>query len=337
MNIFINKLINRLQHDLRKYVESQDMQFRYIGDRQILAKTSWGGYVVVPSYNIDVAFGVLRDGIIEPWTTRCVRELLRPGDTYLNAGGNFGYYVALAGKLVEDRGLVIAVEPNPWIFSCLMKTPFYNGTPNNTKLYLAALYHAHEDKVSLRFDPQFLGGGAIEASHSPSSPSGDLLTQCIWGNESLTNFASPTHLALDRGIPARGLMIDYMSSTTTVDKISQECGRPIDFLHLDIEGSEPFALKGAESTLRSAAENFRMITEWSSQHLINRPQHAQFFSEVSEILFDRGWIVRRILPKIEQDGGILVSPRVPLQTLLTDAEHGDYVWLHKNYDRWSTV
>ena len=45
----------------------------------ILCRTKWNGYVVVPGYNVDVAPGILRDGIIEPWTTRLVQEFLKRG------------------------------------------------------------------------------------------------------------------------------------------------------------------------------------------------------------------------------------------------------------------
>ena len=57
---------------------------------ELLVEASWGGFMVVPTFNLDVAIGVVRDGVIEPWTTRLVQDLLRPGDIYLNAGANFG-------------------------------------------------------------------------------------------------------------------------------------------------------------------------------------------------------------------------------------------------------
>ena len=57
-----------------------------------MVQATWGGWMVVPAFNVDVAIGVVRDGMIEPWTTRLVQELLRPGQTYINAGANFGYY-----------------------------------------------------------------------------------------------------------------------------------------------------------------------------------------------------------------------------------------------------
>lgn len=67
----------------------------YLGDRRLLVRTRWGGRLVVPTYNIDVAIGAARDGLIGPWTTRLVQELVREGDVVINAGANFGYYSVL--------------------------------------------------------------------------------------------------------------------------------------------------------------------------------------------------------------------------------------------------
>ena len=57
-------------------------QSTYLGNGLILARTNWDGHVVVPGYNVDVSIGVGRDGIHDPWPTRLVQELLRPGETY---------------------------------------------------------------------------------------------------------------------------------------------------------------------------------------------------------------------------------------------------------------
>jgi hypothetical protein len=96
----------------------------YLGRDRMLVKTAWGGWLEVPTFNMDVAVGAMRDGIIEPWTTRAVQELLRPGSVYVNVGSNFGYYVALAGAIVGDTGKVVAVEPNPYVIPYLLRNLF---------------------------------------------------------------------------------------------------------------------------------------------------------------------------------------------------------------------
>jgi FkbM family methyltransferase len=50
-------------------------------------------------------------GEYEPETTRRFLELLRPGDTLIDAGAHAGYFSLLAATLVGANGRVIAIEP----------------------------------------------------------------------------------------------------------------------------------------------------------------------------------------------------------------------------------
>ncbi|MCI0647388.1 MAG: FkbM family methyltransferase [Chloroflexi bacterium] len=49
----------------------------------------------------------------EPYVTAEVRQLLKPGDVFLDIGANIGYFTLLAAALVGPTGQVIAFEPNP--------------------------------------------------------------------------------------------------------------------------------------------------------------------------------------------------------------------------------
>jgi len=53
----------------------------------------------------------LTDGCYEAETEQIFRNNLRLGDTFLDVGANEGYFSALCGTLVGEKGLVIAVEP----------------------------------------------------------------------------------------------------------------------------------------------------------------------------------------------------------------------------------
>jgi hypothetical protein len=54
---------------------------------------------------------ILRPGVYEPDTYAIIRSRLRPSDVFVEVGANEGVYSALAGKLVGERGVVLAVEP----------------------------------------------------------------------------------------------------------------------------------------------------------------------------------------------------------------------------------
>jgi FkbM family methyltransferase len=51
-------------------------------------------------------------GLFEPAETRLVKELLLPGDVFIDIGAHIGWYTTIGSKLVEG-GSVIAFEPYP--------------------------------------------------------------------------------------------------------------------------------------------------------------------------------------------------------------------------------
>ena len=130
--------------------------------KELLVETVFGFYLVAPSYNIDVAIGVVRDGIIEPWTTNVVRRLLKENQVYINLGANFGYYAALGAQLVGRKGKVYAIEANPHIFVFLLKTMYWSGYPDVIHAYNLAIYSEDDCALDFIFDPQYLGNGAID-------------------------------------------------------------------------------------------------------------------------------------------------------------------------------
>jgi len=72
---------------------------------------------------------------------------------------------------------------------------------------------------------------------------------------------------------------DYLSDTvTTIDEVLQ--GTPVDFLKMDIEGEEVYALRGANKTLK-ASENMKCVI--CAYHL----EHA--YETISEILNEQGF------------------------------------------------
>jgi FkbM family methyltransferase len=58
-------------------------------------------------------FPLTYGGMHEPALTAALREALRPGNTFLDVGANFGYYTLLAAARVGPAGQVVAFEPNP--------------------------------------------------------------------------------------------------------------------------------------------------------------------------------------------------------------------------------
>ena len=294
-----------------------------LGPNELAVQTAWGGWVVVPTFNLDVALGPIRDGVIEPWTTRLVQETLRHGDTYLNAGGNFGYYVALGGSIVCGAGRVIGIEPNPYILPFLMKTTYWCGWIGITEIYRAALWHEAGREVEFMFDPQYLGGGtangvwrggfggAVRVADASSA---------IWSAANMDGLFD----AQGKWMKDKGIFVPFKTTTQTIDAIVG--GARVDVIHLDIEGAEPFALLGAKETIRSNP-GLKLITEWSSN--ASRQGSAELKAAVRDVftfMGELGYRARYLEPWVAPDGGISMTDYLDFEWLDSQAPHGDYLW-----------
>jgi FkbM family methyltransferase len=52
-------------------------------------------------------------GLFEPAESRLVRELLAPGDTFVDVGAHIGWFATIAAGRVGAAGQVVAIEPYP--------------------------------------------------------------------------------------------------------------------------------------------------------------------------------------------------------------------------------
>ena len=62
-----------------------------------------------------------RDGLWEPFESSLVQRFLKPGDSFLDAGANIGYFTVLAAACVGEHGKVYAFEPEPRNYALLQK------------------------------------------------------------------------------------------------------------------------------------------------------------------------------------------------------------------------
>jgi len=163
----------------------------------------------------------------EPEDFELISRMLKPGDTILDIGANFGFYGLSLAKVLGPQTEVHAFEPHPQTYGRLSSHIALNGTPN---------VHAHPvglsdtvDMFEIRFEPQNTGGAYLTL---PTEP-----TDTRW-----------------------------LVNVTTLDRFVQEHKLTrIDFVKVDIEGHEYRFLKGARATLSHLLPP--MMMEFSSHHL----------------------------------------------------------------------
>ncbi len=86
----------------------------------------------------DIAREVWLTGQYEPIQTAIVRASLRPGNTFVDVGANWGYFSLMAAHRVGSNGRVIAVEPDPRLYGALAANVARNSLSNVTRLSIAA-------------------------------------------------------------------------------------------------------------------------------------------------------------------------------------------------------
>lgn len=152
-------------------------------------------------------------GSYEVEETNWVKDLLRPGMTFVDVGANIGYYSALASSLVGREGKVFAFEPNPSVYRQLRSW--------------------------------------IESSGIPQVHSFQIAMSNAAGN--LTLFVPPESEHNNNANVVRGQEGYFATSVPafTLDSYLKKLNSGIvNLLKLDVEGYEPCVLEGAEATIR---------------------------------------------------------------------------------------
>jgi FkbM family methyltransferase len=164
---------------------------------------------------------LLRDGYFEPYETTLIEAEIRPGDVVLDIGANIGYYTLIFARLVGERGRVYAFEPDPTNFRLLKKNVRANGYHNVIFVQKAVADKAGQ--LPLFLCPDNKGDHRLFDSHD------------------------------DRA----SINIDV----TTLDEHFAEFQGEINFIKMDIQGSEARAVRGMEKLLRRFPD-VRIISEF---------------------------------------------------------------------------
>ncbi len=79
------------------------------------------------------------EGVWEPYETELVLAALAPGDVFVDAGANIGYFSILAAARVGPAGAVYAFEPDPGNAALLRASATLNGLADTVTVVEAAL------------------------------------------------------------------------------------------------------------------------------------------------------------------------------------------------------
>ena len=115
------------------------------------------GYKAVVKKNLGMRYPttIWVNQYYEKDTTEYLKNLLKPGDTVIDIGANFGYFTLLMAKLVGPNGLVIAFEPDAEMYQLLEYNIMLNKFDN---IVMAVNMAAADRNAFLEFYINEVGG-----------------------------------------------------------------------------------------------------------------------------------------------------------------------------------
>lgn len=220
----------------------------YAGAGQALVRLESGEHVCVDTNSID-AIDYLLGWPMEVDFLPAFRRFLRPESVVLDIGANFGLYTAAAASFVKDRGRLYAFEANPHTFRFLRRTLYANRLIQNANIVAVnALVGEASGRGTLYYTPQALGGASATD-----------LGQ--WGAER-------------RSVEVEKIALD--------DFLPQDLA--VDLVKIDIEGYEPYALRGMRQTIRRSPD-IRIFLEFVEDFLAHTVPADRFVAEIAELGF----------------------------------------------------
>jgi len=142
---------------------------------------------------------------------------IKRGDTVIDCGANIGYYTNFFRTIVGKKGCVHAFEPVPSTFEHLTKNALEYSKYNNYRLNNSGLYRI--ETIKNIYIPDSISGHASLNNH-----------QDVWNAQKIDN------------IEIKLIRLDDYIDKLDINKV--------DFIKIDIEGSEMDALYGSKNTLQ---------------------------------------------------------------------------------------
>jgi FkbM family methyltransferase len=187
------------------------------------------GYVLCDPADHAALAALLETGEMERGTRLVIESLLQPGDRFVDVGANLGLHTLAAGRALDGRGHVLAIEPFEPTAGRLERTIWINGLSDLVEVCRAAAY-SQPGRL-----PLFLGATSGHHSLLPvERPSGPA--------------TAPVDVPL-----------------VTLDDLIGEA-RDVALVKIDVEGAELEVLHGARRVVRSNP-GIGVIVEFAPSHV----------------------------------------------------------------------
>ena len=250
----------------------------------------YGKWMYVDLWDSAVATNLFVNRVWEPEETDVILRLLRQGDVFVDIGANIGYFTLLASDAVGNAGKVFAFEPDPKNFRLLQKNVETNRC-KNVQLEPKAIMEACKP-LTLHLSKINFGDHRVYASNDDA----------VYNHGAQRSEVQVEGITLDGYLPA---------------------GSRVDFVKMDIQGAEYFAMQGMKRVLLENYDVLCVMEFWPHGLREAGASPAALLQELVELGFilhrlDRGAVtpisVDEILAVNEDDGLNLLLARTQVAT-----------------------
>lgn len=120
-----------------------------------VANTQYGRYFFNTKDEI-VGWTIAVEGVWEKAETDFMLEIVREGDTVIDAGANLGWFTIILAKKVGTAGRIVAFEPEPSNYQLLLDNLKLNSVEAQTKAFRSAIWDTN-DGIRLELSQDNLG------------------------------------------------------------------------------------------------------------------------------------------------------------------------------------
>lgn len=216
------------------------------GKNEILVKLFNGLKIYLDTRDLSVTPHLALDHIWEPNITKAWISLVKPEDTVMDLGANFGYYGLLAAaKTDKKNSKIIFFEANKRLIPYIHKTLKLNWYHEQSVVENFAVSDRKET-VTLNVLKDYIGSSTLQAL--------DKLESYMHGK---------MELKIEETLKVQSVTIDEYCKRHDIDKV--------DLIKMDIEGFEEKAYKGMHEIIK-ASPTLTLFVEFTKESYENAEQ-----------------------------------------------------------------
>lgn len=229
-------------------------RYAYLGDHKAVTVTRAGHRLLIDTRNVQ-NLSIVTHGEFERKTMWAIDRLVEEGQVVVDVGANIGFFTLQLCAQVGPEGTVVAVEPNPHIFSLLQETLHINAFLRRCTPHQCAAFD-QEVELELTWDDASHGGGRLVVGRDTKDEKNRATVSC-----------------------------------RRLDDLLE--GRRPHFIKIDAEGSEFHILRGAARTLRDSPDCI-VLTEWSPRFVAARSEDLAGAIEFLRETFSHIYLLVRV-------------------------------------------